>query len=106
MSEPEALEVLGRDEIGRLPNYIWMLEQQNLIKRTDNDELVLVRNLSQVNFWSFYTQLPYPLPQRKDVGNIHPDDEWMQKLGPALIEADDYLAAKLSIPLSKIFDEK
>ena len=26
VTEQEALEVLGRDEIGRLPNYIWMLE--------------------------------------------------------------------------------
>lgn len=83
-----------------------MLEQQNLVKRTDDNEFVLVRNLSQVDFWSFYSKLPYPLPQRHDVGNIHPDDEWMQKLGPTLIETDDYLSAKLAIPLSKILEQK
>jgi membrane protein len=83
-----------------------MLEKQNLVKRTDNDEFVLARNLDQVDFWSFYTQLPYPLPRRQDMGNIHPDDVWMQKLGPALIETDDYLSAKLAIPLSKILEEK
>ncbi len=106
LSDEEALEVLGRGEIGRWPSYVLMLEQQNLVKRTDNNEFVLVRNLTQVDFWHFYTQLPYPLPRRQDVGNIHPDDEWMQKLGPALIEADDYLSAKLAIPLSKILEEK
>ena len=67
---------------------------------------MLVRNLSQVDFWSFYNALPYPLPKRKDIGNIHPDDEWVQRIGPTLIEADEYLAAKLSVPLSTIFEEK
>lgn len=106
VSETEALQVLGRDEIGRLPAYMSLFEKQNLIKRTDDNEYVLVRNLAKVDFWSFYTQLPYPLPKRKDVGNVYPDDEWVQKIGPKLVESDDYLAAKLSIPLSKIFEEK
>lgn len=106
VSDEEALGVLGREEIGRWPSYVLMLEKQNLVKRTDNDEFVLARNLAQVDFWSFYTQLPYPLPRRQDMGNVQPDDEWMQKLGPALIDADDYLSAKLAIPLSKILEEK
>lgn len=104
VTESQALEVLGREEIGCWPTYVDLLEKQNLIQRTDNNDYVLSRNLNEVDFWQFYRQLPYTLPQRKDVGNIHPDDEWMQKLGPALIDADDYLAAKLSIPLSKILD--
>ena len=106
VSDEEALEVLGRDEIGRWPTYVVMLEKQNLVKRTDNDEYILARNLAQVDFWSFYKQLPYPLPRSKDVANIRPDDEWIQRLGPALVESDDYLAAKLSIPLSAIFEKK
>jgi membrane protein len=106
VSDEEALEVLGRDEIGRWPSYVLMLEKQNLVKRTDDDEYILARNLAQVDFWSFYKQLPYPLPRSKDVANIRPDDEWIQRLGPALVESDDYLAAKLSIPLSAIFEKK
>ena len=106
VSDEEALSVLGREEIGRWPSYVEMLEQQKLIRRTDNDDYVLVRNLDQVDFWSFYRQLPYPLPQRQALGNIHPDDEWMEKLGPTLIETDDYLSAKLAIPLSTIFEQK
>ncbi|WP_109441553.1 YihY family inner membrane protein [Acinetobacter haemolyticus] len=106
VNELELLDIVGRGELGRLPSYILQLETQNLIKRTDNDEYVLVRNLAQVDFWSFFTALPYPLPLRDDVGNIHADDEWMEKIGPALIESNDYLAAKLSIPLSTIFEQK
>jgi len=30
----------------------------------------------------------------------------MQKLGPVLIESDDYLSVKLSVPLSTIFERK
>lgn len=99
------MEILGRGEIGRWPAYILLLEKQNLVKRTDNDEYVLVRNLDTIDFWSFYQALPYTLPNRNDVKNIHDDDTWMQKLGPSLIESDEYLAAKLSIPLSAIFDK-
>ena len=106
VSDEEALSVLGREEIGRWPSYVEMLEQQKLIRRTDNDDYVLVRNLDQVDVWSFYRQLPYPLPQRQALGNLHPDDEWMEKLGPTLIETDDYLSAKLAIPLSTIFEQK
>lgn len=106
VSDDEALDVLGRDEIGRWPNYVLMLEQQNLVKRTDDNQYVLVRNLSQVDFWSFYSQLPYPLPKRRDLSNVHHDDLWIKKIGPALVESDDYLAAKLAIPLSTIFDDK
>ena len=106
VSDEEALSVLCREEIGRWPSYVEMLEQQKLIRRTDNDDYVLVRNLDQVDFWSFYRQLPYPLPQRQALGNLHPDDEWMEKLGPTLIETDDYLSAKLAIPLSTIFEQK
>ncbi|RLZ10000.1 YihY family inner membrane protein [Acinetobacter sp. 2JN-4] len=106
VNEHELLDIVGRGELGRLPSYILQLEAQNLIKRTDNDEYVLVRNLAQVDFWSFFTALPYPLPLRDDVSNVHQDDEWMEKIGPALIESNDYLAAKLSIPLSTIFESK
>ena len=104
VSETELLDIIGRGELGRLPAYILQLENQNLIKRTDKDEYVLVRNLAQIDFWSFFTALPYPLPLRPDVFNVHQNDEWMERLGPALIESNDYLAAKLSIPLSTIFE--
>lgn len=107
MSDKEALDVLGREEIGHWPSYVLLLEQQNLVKRTDNNEYVLVRNLTQVDFWSFYKSLPYPLPRRPDVKNIHIDDhEWMQLIGPMFEEADDYLAAKLSLPLASIFEQR
>ena len=105
VNDAEALEILGRGEIGRWPSYIKLLEKQNLIKRTDHDELALVRNLDHIDFWTFYTSLPYNLPRKEDVGHVHADDQWVKRIGPALIEADDYLAAKLSVPLSTILDQ-
>lgn len=106
VSDEEALNILGRGEIGRWPAYVRLLEKQNLIKRTDNDQYVLVRNLDHLDFWSFYKSLPYTLPNKDDVSNSHEDDLWMKRIAPALIESDDYLAAKLSIPLSTILDSK
>lgn len=54
VTELEALDILGCDEVGALPSFILMLEQQNLIKRTDDNKYALIRNLTQVNFWAFY----------------------------------------------------
>lgn len=106
VTDAEVLKILGRGEIGRWPAYVVMLEKQNLVTRTDNNQYVLTRNLDTIDFWTFYKALPYPLPSQQDVGNIHADDIWMQRIGPALIESDEYLAAKLSIPLSTILDDK
>ena len=106
VTDEEALNILGRGEVGRWPAYVRLLEKQNIIKRTESDQYVLVRNLDHLDFWSFYKALPYTLPNKEDVGHIHEDDVWMQRIGPALVESDDYLAAKLSIPLSTILDQK
>ena len=106
ISEAQALEVLGRDEIGRWPSYVEMFEKQNLIKRTDENEYVLVRDLDQVSFWNFYSQLPYPLPRKNHLINTQPDDIWMQNFSPNLQEADQYLEEKLSFPLSELFRRK
>ncbi|ANF82543.1 hypothetical protein A3K93_10305 [Acinetobacter sp. NCu2D-2] len=106
ISESQALEVLGRDEIGRWPSYVSMFEKQNLIKRTDDNEYVLVRDLDQVNFWDFYQQLPYPLPQDQQLENVHVDDQWMQTLSPSLKDANRYLKEKLSFPLSSLFQQR
>lgn len=106
VSEKEALSTFGREELSCWPKYVSLLERQKLIHRTDNNDYVLSRNLNEIDFWKFYQSLPYALPHRKDVGNIHADDVWMQKLGPILIESNDYLAAKLSIPLSKLLDTR
>ncbi len=106
VSEHELLQIIGRSELGRLPAYILQLEQQNLVKRTDQDEYVLVKNLENVDFWSFFTALPYSLPLKNDLLHLHQDDEWIARLGPALVESNEYLAAKLSIPLASLFETK
>ena len=106
VNDEEALKILGRGEVGRWPAYVELLERQHLIKRTDGDEYALIRNLSQVDFWSFYNTLPFTLPLRRDVCNIHDDDQWMQALEPLLNDADDYLKSHLSIPLAHLFDHR
>lgn len=106
VNEAEALNILGRGEIGRWPRYVKLLEQQQLIRRTDDNEYVLVRNLEYVDFWQFVSTLPYPLPQRTELDNIHSDDEWMKVIGPKFQQADDLLAATLSMPLAKIFERQ
>lgn len=106
VSDQDGLTILGRGEVGRWPAYIQILKQQQFIKSTDDDHYVLIRNLSHVDFWSFYKELPFTLPTNEDIGHIHPDDEWMKRLGPKLIQSNQYLAEELAIPMSSLFEKK
>jgi len=105
VSDAEALDVLGREEIGRWPSHLNILMKNNLIKCTGDDKFVLVRNLNEVDFWQFYKMLPYPLPRREDIIDITQDKPWLQDIGPALLESDAALTARLSVPLSQIFED-
>ncbi|MEB3767112.1 YihY family inner membrane protein [Acinetobacter sp. MD2] len=107
VQEKEVLKILGRGEIGRWPSYVEILEQQHLIKRTQHDdEYVLVRNLNEIDFWQFYNAVPFTLPLRRDIENIHKDDLWVDYLAPYILDADNYLKAHLAIPLADIFEDK
>ena len=106
VSDREAMDILGRGEIGKWPYFIELLEKQNLITRTDSNEYVLIRNLEQVDLWQFVKNLPYALPHRSELNDSTPNDHVMQVVGSTLAESDAYLAQKLAIPLATIFDSK
>lgn len=106
VSDREAMNILGRGEIGKWPYFIELLEKQNLITRTDSNEYVLIRNLEQVDLWQFVKNLPYALPHRSELNDCSPNDHVMQVVGSTLAESDAYLAQKLAIPLATIFDSK
>lgn len=106
VSELEALDALGRGEIGRWPKYLEMLEKQKLIIRTENDQFVLSRNLYEVNLWDFIKELPYPLPRDQDLIPISHEEIWLNNLHPILDQCNDYLAQQLNIPLAMVFEEK
>lgn len=106
VSDREAMDILGRGEIGKWPYFIELLEKQNLITRTDSHEFVLIRNLEQVDLWQFVKNLPYALPHRSELNDSTPNDHVMQVVGSTLAESDAYLAQKLAIPLATIFDSK
>ncbi|MEC7120877.1 MAG: YihY family inner membrane protein [Pseudomonadota bacterium] len=104
VQDAEAMQVLGREEVEDWTKFAQILQRDGLICKTEDDDYVLCRNLDEIDFWTFYQSLPYALPRRADMGKVEPDDLWIQVIGPALIQSDDYLSAKLSIPLSKILD--
>lgn len=102
--DAEVMQLIGRDQSNQWAEFTDLLHANDLIIRTENDGLVLSRNLDQIDFWTFYKSLPYPLPCREDMGKVDADDRWIQVIGPALVQSDDYLMAKLSMPLSKVLD--
>lgn len=104
VSDQDALAILGRGEFENESSYLHMLLNNNLIVCTEDGNYVLSRDLNQVDFWAFYRTLNYSLPKRDDLLITHEDDRWLKVIGPLLAQSDDYLAAKLSVPLARIFD--
>lgn len=102
--DAEVMQLIGRDQGNQWAEFADILHANDLIARTENEGMVLSRNLDQIDFWTFYQSLPYPLPRREDMGKVDADDLWIQVIGPALVQSDDYLSAKLSIPLSKVLN--
>ena len=104
VSDEDAMAILGRGEFEDESSYLQILQDNNLIKRTDDGDYMLCRDLNFIDFWSFYRTLNYPLPRRDDLVLMHADDRWLAVIGPLLVQSDDYLAAKLSIPMARIFE--
>lgn len=104
VSDRDALTILGRGEFENESSYLQLLQDNNLIKRTEDGHYMLARDLNYIDFWTFYRTLDYPLPKREDLGRVHQDDRWLKVIGPLFVQSDDYLAAKLSIPLARIFE--
>ena len=104
VSDEDAMAILGRGEFEDESSYLQVLQDNNLIKRTDDGDYMLCRDLNFIDFWSFYRTLNYPLPRRDDLVLMHADDRWLAVIGPLLVQSDDYLAAKLSIPMARIFE--
>ncbi len=108
VSEADMMSLLGKKEVEDWPDYIAILQQQLLIRKTDKGDYVLSRNLDQIDFWTFYQGLPYPLPRLEDLQNCNvttlSGDEWSMLIVPYLSESDAFLAKHLSIPLSQLLD--
>ncbi|MFI4919388.1 MAG: YihY family inner membrane protein [Legionellales bacterium] len=110
VSEADMMSLLGKKEVEDWPDFINILQEQSMIRKTDKGDYVLCRNLDQIDFWTFYQGLPFPLPRREDLQNCNVNtpsgDEWSMLILPYLSETDTYLAKYLSIPLSQLLDAK
>jgi len=102
------MSLLGKGEVEIWPEFIELLQKQNLVRKTDQGDYVLCRNLDQVDFWSFYQTLPYPLPRLEELENCNAHmasgDEWSMRIAPYLTESNAFLARHLSIPLSQLLE--
>jgi membrane protein len=108
VSEAEMMSLLGKKEVEDWPDFVEILQQQSMIRKTDKGDYVLCRNLDQVDFWTFYQGLPYPLPRREDLQNCNiatrTGDEWSLLILPYLSETDAHLKQYFSMPISKLLD--
>lgn len=102
VSDIDAMGVLGKQEVEVWFDFARILQDQNLIQRTDTGGYVLAKNLEKVNFFEFYQKLPWPLPTPHDFLKLHGDDHWVQALRPAVMSVHQHMEKELNIPLATI----
>lgn len=102
VSDVDAIAVLGKQEVEAWAEFSRVLLDQRIIRKTEEGDYVLCRNLDQLDFWEFYRKLPWPLPQPHDLLRLHADDDWAAVLRPALERVNDNMEQELRIPLGRI----
>ncbi len=99
--EMEAMKVVGRQHAADWAEVSSLLYSLRLIRTTRDGELVLARDLSQLDFLALYRQLPWPLPTRADMA-AYPVEPWLPGLQALLIEVEHNMDETLKQPLSQL----
>lgn len=102
VSDMEAMSILGRYEVETWTDMASLLVNLNYIKKTENSNYVLARNLDSIRFWDFYQQLPWPLPHPDDLKTLHADDNWARELTPHLLRVHEMTGGELNQTLGQI----
>ncbi|MBH1972053.1 YihY family inner membrane protein [Moraxellaceae bacterium AER2_44_116] len=102
VTDIEAMHVLGKHEVETWTLFVDILLTQRIIQKTESGSYVLARNLENVDFWTFYQSLPWPLPQPQDFERLHEDDNWARALAPRLLAVHDFSREQLQLPLARI----
>ncbi|UNU72833.1 YihY family inner membrane protein [Moraxella nasovis] len=106
VSEHELRRVLGRKELPKWSTYIAQLVDSRLITRTKDDEYILKTDLSTLNLWQFYKNLPYPLPIKDELDGLKSADydPWFVELYGHLVRIERTAKNELNMPLSYLLD--
>lgn len=103
VSDLEIMAVLGEQEEDAWLEFAPLLEQQRLIRRTDNSRYVLARDLAALDFFDFYQRLPWSLPTPADLAGLEDGAPWLAALRPALLVSHERLGEQLRLPMSRLF---
>lgn len=99
--EVEAMRVVGRQHEADWAEVSNLLYTLRLIRTTRDGELVLARDLSQMDFLSLYRQLPWPLPTRADIA-AYPAEPWLQPLSGLLTDVEGRMDDQLKRSLDEL----
>lgn len=99
--EVDAMRVVGRQQEADWAEFSRLLYRLRLIRTTREGELVLARDLSQLDFLTLYRQLPWPLPTAADMA-AYPPESWLAGLQALLAPLEQGMDDTLKRPLSQL----
>jgi len=99
--EVEAMRVVGRQHEADWGEMSKLLYRLRLIRTTREGDLVLARDLSQMDFLGLYRQLPWPLPTQADIDG-YPAEPWLDGLRADLGAVERDMKTHLNQPLDRL----
>jgi membrane protein len=106
VSDVAVIKVLGRQDMEAWAEFARLLQEQRIIRKTEDGDYVLSRNLDQLDFWDFYRTLPWPLPAPADLEALTAEEHWAVVLRPVLERVQASLERELHLPLGEVLAGK
>lgn len=99
--EVDAMRIVGRQHTSDWLAFSSLLYQTKLIRMTGTGDLVLARDLSQLDFATFYRQMPWPLPTAAELA-AYPHEPWLVHVSDLLQPIQHSMDKSLVQPLGHL----
>lgn len=101
VQEMEAMRIVGRQHSAEWFEFSALLYRLKLIRTVRTGELVLARDLTQLDFMTLCHELPWPLPSAADLA-AYPREPWLAAVQALLQPTHQCMDETLTQPLSQV----
>lgn len=99
--EVEIMQLVGRQQQAEWSTFASLLDAIKLVRTTREGDLVLARDLSQIDLLALLKQLPWPLPLASDFAH-YPSEPWLAGVQAIIAPVEQTMDQSLTQPLGEL----
>ena len=103
LSDQQLLQEVDTLDQGRWDSYLQLLLDGGVVKRSDQGEYLLCRDLSELTLYQLNALLPWPTPSPVDVTSMV---EWQRNLNYRLASVDTHEKMEFALSLEQLFSNE